>query len=205
MCKWPRGEVLVWSRAGRAPGGPAACPVTALLRGQWGCVAQGIGTSGFPGRESRVSGQKMKAQGQREQGLRTPNLNVDIGVDTDLQRLCLVVCPYSCMNQERRAVITNKPTFVEPNTMNQHTLIVQHLAGAAAGSPPAPLTSESGTGIQALPLQGLAIRSPSLLERRGHRGSMWALYSQALKGPTTLSLTSPGQDISCGPSRCSKG
>lgn len=175
VCKWPSVDALVWSRAGRVPGCLAACPFTALLRGWQGCMAQVSEPVAFLGGSPVLSSQRMKAQGLK-QALCRINLNFDVGVAADLQRLP-VVCPCCSMNQERLAVITNNSTPAEHDTANLYALIMQRLAGAAGGSAPVPLTSKSDAETQALPLWGLAVRSPTLLERGGTEDCVDTLWT----------------------------
>lgn len=117
----------------KSPRVSAVCPFTVPLRRWQGCTAQASESVALLGGSPVLSGQRMKAQGRAQTLCRTA-VNFDHGIAADLQR-CPAACPCSSMNQERLAVITNRPPSAELNTTNLHALTMRRLAGVAARVP----------------------------------------------------------------------
>lgn len=104
----------------KSPRVSAVCPFTVPLRGWRGCTAQVSEPVAFLAGSPVLSSQRKKAQG-RAQALCRTEVNFDIGIAADLQRFP-AACPCSSMNQEKLAVITNRPPSAELNTTNLRDL-----------------------------------------------------------------------------------
>lgn len=132
VCKRPGVEVLHWSRAGRAHGCLQSVLSLSLSEGggdaRLKCQNQWLSWE-----ESCVEQSEDESPGS-EQALCRIEVHFDIGIAAVLRR-CPAVCPGSGMNQERLAVLTNRPTSAGLHTANLHALTMRRLAGVAARVP----------------------------------------------------------------------